>query len=133
MTGVPLLATGSETINLVFVKMNRYTATSIFLVVSFMIMTSLFAALVVAVGGNDRNIGFVVLLLIYLFGALAIAGALYLENLDKSRGKILREPKMMVIKGFVRLSASLQEVSYIINRRINSTGIRVTLPTAEFT
>lgn len=86
-----MLATGSETINLVFVKMNRYTATSIFLVVSFMIMTSLFAALVVAVGGNDRNIGFVVLLLIYLFGALAIAGALYLENLDKSRGKILRE------------------------------------------
>ena len=91
LTGVTLLASGSETINLVFVKMNRYTATSILLVVSFMIMTSLSAALVIAVGGNDRNTGFLVLLMIYLFGALAIAGALYLENLDKSRGKILRE------------------------------------------
>ena len=84
-------ASDSEIVDLVFVRMNRYAATSIFLVTSFMIMTSLFAALVVAVGGNDRNLGFLVLLLIYLFGALSIAGALCLENLDKRRGKLLKE------------------------------------------
>jgi len=54
-------------------------------------MTSLFAAFMVSFGAGDRNLGFIVLLLIYLFGALSVLFAFYLENLEKNRVKLLRE------------------------------------------
>ena len=56
-----------------------------------MAMTSLFAAFIVSFGGNDRNLGLLLLLLIYLFGALSILFAVYLEKLEKNRAKVLRE------------------------------------------
>ncbi|MBM3898264.1 MAG: hypothetical protein FJ358_07075 [Thaumarchaeota archaeon] len=73
--------------------MNRYTAISILLAVSLMAMTSLFAAFMVSFGANDRNIGFMLLLLIYLFGVLSILSAVYLEKLEKSRSKALQDNK----------------------------------------
>ena len=54
-----------------------------------MAMTSLFAAFMVSFGANDRNLGFILLLLIYLFGALSSLCAIYLENLEKNRSKKL--------------------------------------------
>lgn len=55
-----------------------------------MAMTSLFAAFMVSFGAGDRDFGFTILLMIYLFGALSILFAIYLESLEKNRSKILR-------------------------------------------
>jgi len=70
--------------------LKRYTVVSILLAVSLMTMTSLFAAFMVSFGAGDRDFGFIVLLMIYLFGALSILFAIYLERLEKNRSKILR-------------------------------------------
>jgi hypothetical protein len=54
-------------------------------------MTSLFAAFMVSFGANDRDLGFMLLLLIYLFGGLSIISAVDLEKLEKKPNKALRD------------------------------------------
>ncbi|HEY4672819.1 MAG TPA: hypothetical protein VIH03_01500 [Nitrososphaerales archaeon] len=70
--------------------MKRYTIISLSLAGSLMAMTSLFAAFMVSFGAGDRDFGSIVLLMIYLFGALSILFAIYLESLERNRSKILR-------------------------------------------